>query len=66
MKIRLAASMALSLATLLGTTSLFAQGSSSVHRWLEDSFVMSLGGLLPDKEFNIRMFRRPAVKSLLG
>lgn len=47
--------MALSLATSLSTTSLFAQDSSAVHPWLEDSFVISLGGFLPDKEFKIRV-----------
>jgi hypothetical protein len=41
---------------LLGfTTPLFAQGGAGTHPWLEDDFIVSIGGYLPSKEFQVRV-----------
>jgi hypothetical protein len=47
--------VALLLATLATSTTSFAQGGTGVHPWLEDDFLISLGGFLPSKEFKIRV-----------
>ncbi len=35
------------------TPAAFAQGSSGVHPWLEDDFIISVGGFYPRKKFKI-------------
>jgi hypothetical protein len=44
-----------SLLLLLLPTPLFAQGQAATHPWLQDDFIVSLGGYLPRKKFKVRV-----------
>jgi hypothetical protein len=46
---------ALSIAALVISAPLFAQNQNDVHPWLEDDFIVNLGGFLPNKDFKIRV-----------
>ena len=52
---RLLSAGVLIVAAGLFSAPLMAQGTGDVHPWLEDDFIIGLGGFMPDKEFSVRV-----------